>query len=425
LSAAADMNQVAFQPFDFVLLMMAEAFEKIAEPKDKGGEGIAVSETLLDDIWDWFSPRTEVETSRLETGSHAEGGIGVPGDSLWAKTFGIFGRIRGEIKHAGGREEKTTQYRLSTLSDLIALANRLLDAATSALREATGREILFVWEDFDKHGIPPEQIERLFLTHANVLSELRTHIICTIPANLGYARSGELPFPQDTLPDTPVFDKLHKPFANGRAVLRDVLERRISSTLFEDEQMTRLIVASGGNLRDLFLMSADAADNALDAGRSRINAADVDKSVNKLRAEYERRLGEDPYDKEKIPYEKKAGRLMRIYDRDEDAKIPDAALYSLLRARAVQEFNGETMVRRASVGGGHFIPSGKNHGGRKRSRARWNQLTTNLSKMTTAQSPASLRDWFAGELVRRTGWRASNTIPNLRGGARLTRCAKR
>lgn len=341
LNATLDINQVAFHPFDFVLLMMAEVFEKTVKPKSEGGEGLELSENLLDDIWDWYSSNTETETSRFETGSHAEGGIGVPGDSLWAKTLGIFGRIRGEIKYAGGREEKTIQYRLATLSDLISLANRLLDAATDALRKATGREWLFIWEDFEKPGIPPEKIERLFLTYANVLLELRTHMICTIPVSLGYAKSAELRFQQDVIPDTPIFDKLHQPASAGRSALEAIVSARLSPDLFEADQMTRLIVASGGNLRDLFVLIADAADYAQDAERQRISAADVGKSVNKMRAEYERRLGEDPYDKEKIPYEKKAERLMRIYNRDEDAKIPDAALYSLLRARAVQEFNGE------------------------------------------------------------------------------------
>jgi hypothetical protein len=107
--------------------------------------------------------------------------------------------------------------------------------------------------------------------------------------------------------------------------------------------MKRLIIASGGNLRDLFGMVNEAADSAILAGSSKgkIAKAGVDNAINKRRTNYERSLGVGPFDKAQLTYPLKAQRLLEIYHQQPDARIPDAVLYSLLTARAVQEFDGD------------------------------------------------------------------------------------
>ena len=122
-----------------------------------------------------------------------------------------------------------------------------------------------------------------------------------------------------------------------------MLKAATSLDLFEEGQMTRLIVASGGNLRDLFSMVTQAADSAIlrKSPDGKINGEDADSAIKALRTEYTRRLGDSPYDKDKIVYEDKAKRLIQIYNSDPNAKIPDQVLYFLLRSRAIQEFDGE------------------------------------------------------------------------------------
>jgi hypothetical protein len=48
-----------------------------------------------------------------------------------------------------------------------------------------------------------------------------------------------------------------------------------------------------------------------------------------------------PYDAAQLTYKQKAERLVAIYHQDPDYDVPDPVLYSLLNARAVQEFDGE------------------------------------------------------------------------------------
>ena len=346
-SATSELDAANFKPFDVILLMMAEVAERTAKPVLEGGAGREPSERRLQEIWAWFATERDTQSRASEIAGSIAAGAGIAGDSWWARFLGLSASLKGEMKYAADRKTEIVEYRLSRLSTLIGLVNALLDECNQLSREATGREWLFLGEDFDKPGIPVAQVEDLFLTYGNIFKELRTHLIFTIPVGLGYSEQAvQLPLPGDrifAIPDTPVFASDHQPHEEGRAAVRRVLEARIVPELFEEAQMMRLIVASGGNLRDLFSLVTQAADNAYlrDSPNGKITAADVDAVISGLRTEYVRRLGRSPFDKKEIAYEDKARRLVEIYNCDENAKIPDATLYSLLRSRAVQEFNGE------------------------------------------------------------------------------------
>jgi hypothetical protein len=154
-----------------------------------------------------------------------------------------------------------------------------------------------------------------------------------IPISLGHSsRANQLP-PQlegpHTFPDTPVFDQQHQPHRAGRRALQAVIAQRMDTALFARGQQERLIIASGGNLRDSFTLFTlftlitlftEAATNAIlrKSGQPKISAEDCNASIQQLRREYR-----NPLD-----YGKPTARL------------PDATLYSLLQAKAVQEFNG-------------------------------------------------------------------------------------
>jgi hypothetical protein len=346
-SATTELDPANFRPFDVVLLMMAEIAERTAKPVPEGGAGRKPSDTRLEEIWGWFATETETRTQASQIAAQVAAGAGVTAESWWAKILGLFASVKGEMKYAADRKKEIIEYRLSRLSTLISLANRLLDECNQLSREATSKECLFIGEDFDKPGIPVTQVEGLFLTYANVFKELRTHLIFTIPIGLGYSeQSVQLPFPGDrifSIPDTPVFRPDHTPHVEGRDAACRVLEARITPDLFEQGQIIRLIVASGGNLRDLFSLVTQAADNAIlrKSPNGRIGGSDADAAVSNLRTEYVRRLGRSPFDRQEIAYDEKARRLVQIYNSDPNAIIPDAVLYSLLRSRAVQEFDGE------------------------------------------------------------------------------------
>jgi hypothetical protein len=227
---------------------------------------------------------------------------------------------------------------------LVSLCNRLINACETVLQKAENKKWLLIIEDLDKTVIPPQQLQDLFVQYGTVFQDLAVSLIFTIPVWLGYSPDrNRLPFDYHMIHDTPVFEKDHTPHHRGRDALRQVLEARMSLHLFAENQMTKLIVASGGNIRELFRLVSDAGDRAVlkDFDARSIGEDECIAAIQANRRDYRRILGQSPYDSQSISYEEKLKKLLAVYSGDQDAQIPDLILYSLLRARAIQEFNGE------------------------------------------------------------------------------------
>src|SRR5713101_7943582 len=138
-SATSALDPASFKPFDVPLLMMAEVAEHTAKPKKQGGAGQKPSDTRLKEIWEWFATETKTFTETTRVSVEATAGAGVSGDSWWVKVLGLFANLKGEMKYAADRKKEIVEYRLSRLSTLIELANRLLDECNQLLRKAASK----------------------------------------------------------------------------------------------------------------------------------------------------------------------------------------------------------------------------------------------------------------------------------------------
>lgn len=341
-----ELDPVNFKPFDVLLLMMIKLVEQTALPIDEGGSGYAPSDALLENIWCWYHNET-VTLTRHRTGEvKAEVGIGAPKETWWPKIVQLIASIKGEIKLTADREEKVVNHRLCRTNELIELMNELLKECNKQLDDSTGCAWVFVGESFDKSGIPRARVEDLFLNYSNILQELETHLVFNIPLSLVYSEKGKQLPPLSggniTIPDTPVFHADHTPHIEGRRALADVLNKRLDENLFAPEQQRRLIVGSGGNIRNLFLMTSEAVRCALlrNPPGQQIESQDVDRALVASKREYEGALGTDPFDEVPLTWADKADKLMQIYKQDPTARIRDSKLNALLRAQAVLEFNG-------------------------------------------------------------------------------------
>ncbi len=342
LSVATELNPASFKVFDILLLMLAllaEAANKMNVIPLQGNR----AEALVRDITQWFASE-QVKSSRTRSaGAEMAAGFGIKEGSLWAKVLPLLGSAKGEMKYAAERKSEIVEYRLQRLPDLVDLCNKLIDLSGETLKEKTGKEWLLVVEDLDKSVISPQLLQELFIQYSAVFRNLRISMIFTIPVWLAYSPDAiRLPGETFMIHDTPVYNQQHKAHEIGRAAIRDVLEARASPSLFDEGQMMRLIVASGGNLRDLFSLVSEAGERARlrNPPATVIGPEDVKGAISKMRGEYSRRLGQSPYD-QGIPYSEKSARLLGVYNDAPDNKITDPVLYSLLRGRAIQEFNGD------------------------------------------------------------------------------------
>jgi hypothetical protein len=217
----------------------------------------------LQKLWDWFSSEEVTRKEIRESQVKAEGGIGVKEDSLWNKILGLFASLKGEIRLAASRERKVVEYRLSRYPELIDVANLLLNECNQNLQETNQRSWLIIGEDFDKAGVSAEAVKELFLNYSNIFKDLDIHLIFNIPIGLYNSSPGiNLAFDNNLLiPDTPVFHQTnHAPNQKGREAVRKVLEARVKPDLFESGQIKRVIIASGGNIRDLLYLVKEASD---------------------------------------------------------------------------------------------------------------------------------------------------------------------
>ena len=343
-SANRDLDPVNFKPFDVVLIIALRLAEETAKPVDEGGTGTPLAEKLTRDLLNWFSVEKTTTKTSTDFTHAAAAGIAPGAVTMLAQFLGLSASLKTEAKRAAGRSREVTEYRLQIINQLTDLANAIIDDCNERLRTATGLEWLVIGDDFDKPGIPPDRINDLFIIYGNLLSELRCNLILDLPILLGHSsRSNLLPPIFEgpyNFPDTPVYTADHQPHSEGRAALLSIIERRMDIALAEPGQIERLIVASGGNLRELFGLIIESATNAELRRGGSITAADVAPAILALRKEYRDHLGENAFDVEKVKLDDKLVKLAAIYSREPRATFSDPTLYALLHARAVQEFNG-------------------------------------------------------------------------------------
>ena len=345
LSIAKELSPASFKVFDVLLLMLARLAEQADQMKAIPLEGM-LSAHLVSEIEQWFATKQVKKTRTGTVGAEIEAGAGVKGGSPWAALLGFLFSAKAEAKYAAERKTETVEYHLQKLPDLVDYCNRLIDVCAQTLKDKTGKEWLLVVEDLDKNGISPPQLQELFMQYGNVFEELRVSMIFTIPVWLAYSsEANRLPFGPYrpyAIHDTPVYDRQHNPHERGQEAVQTVLEARVSPSLFAPGQMTRLIVASGGNLRVLFALVLEAGQEARlrNPPAAVIGPDDAQAAIATMRQDYRRRLGQSPYDQNPIVYPQKLDRLMAVYNSAPDNEVQDPVLYSLLRGGAIQEFNG-------------------------------------------------------------------------------------
>lgn len=345
LSVVNELNPATFQPMDVLLLIvfqLAQAVEKLnLETPDK----ITLPPSLLADLLRFFAVEavsTQAVDSK-ELDGKAEVSLGFP--KLWQSFLGLSVAAGGKLKVGYQQETKLVQYRFQMLSTLASLADRFVDECNALLRQVEGKQWLVVLEDFDRPGLSGEALRTVLVEQGGLLDQLPLHLLVTVPAWLIYSADAErLPFRQCghfVLTDTPVFDKSHAPDVAGRDALKAVLFARAERGLFAGRTAELLIVASGGNVRELFTMTLEAADRAALAERQAIGEDDVWQAIRQARSNYRNRLGSAKEDADAVPYAILREKLLAVYRMEAESDVRDAALNRLLQTRAILHFNGD------------------------------------------------------------------------------------
>lgn len=330
LSAQRELSPFSAQPFDILDVMAALLVGRVQELE------LEIDGKLIERVHGWFAEvlETATEIRSGEAGAEVEAGFSL------AALVGLGAKVRGRTRFSSGRQKEVVQRRLQRLPELTGLCNELFLSCNRQLKEKHGKEWVFLIEDLDKKSVPEDILDTIFVSYSNIWSDLQTHLICTVPLWLAFGERGaRLAVRRRALVDIPVFDAHHQRYEPGRKILRGILDKRVDPGLFEEGIQDALIQAAGGNIRDMFHLTAEAALLAEIAGQQRIGKPQADRATNLLRNEYLQRLGETEAANE-IPYETKAAKLVEVYKEGSSRRlVQDPMLYRLLASRVVHEYN--------------------------------------------------------------------------------------
>jgi hypothetical protein len=330
ISVTSELNPASFRAYDLLLLILLRLVQAIQQPALIGFSGTDV-EFLYQRVREHLSSKW---TKHLRTKAGEFGaGVNLP-----------FLKLLGNLK--ASREQGSEEYELSFVSELVELMNFVFAECNRLLKQHQKQSWMIVVEDFEKIGLSPSKIRETFTNLRPALQDLQAHILITIPVWLPNAADANIILPANykkfLVPDLPVYDKKHVQDQNVVSALADLALARIEKRLFDEGVMEQCCIASGGNIRDLFLLIMDAMIAARLRQSATISMQDADGAIISLRHEYKQHLGTTGQDPNEITLDQKLERLVQIYRREDPrADVPDPVLYQLLQQRSVLQYDGD------------------------------------------------------------------------------------
>lgn len=297
-SVMEELDPVHLQYIELFIVTMERLFTKAVDEK------LRLNPKLLENIQHWISTR-EIQEIRekysigMEVETGVDASVGIP----YLQKF--FAKFKATAKSSRSLKETLKTNVEPRLSELIAHCNSLIFEIREQARKKGKKDMLIIIEDLDK--IPLDRAEDLFFNYIHQLTQLKTNVIFTYPVALYHnIRFNEIKHRFSStyeLPMIKVHEKDGSPNIEGMNAMRLIVEARMNAEkLLEDASLLdKMIKNSGGCLRDLFLLVREAAENALEMGRERINEDDYRSAYLTLKKEYRNTIADYVEDK-KVKY---------------------------------------------------------------------------------------------------------------------------
>ncbi len=239
----------------------------------------------------WFKERVltheQIKEYIGEAKSEAELGTGIP---FVGK---LLSRVTAAIRNGSTYRESLREVVINTYGEFVGALNQLLaDLGDKVKQHRKGAAILLLVDGTDR--LRGEDWQRLFIDDANALTQVNCVAVYTAPMALkSKVKRSELfrsvVLPMVKLHDLPGTTRRTQAFSAMRAV---VLKRCHHSLFADTDVLDALIEGSGGHLRDLLHLLADAS---MAADGQSIDMAAVDAATNRMAADYRDSLEVDDY----------------------------------------------------------------------------------------------------------------------------------
>lgn len=318
-SVEDELDPVHVQYIEVFIVTMERLFNAAVE------YDLDLSKEFLKSIQNWESTKEVQEIKDKYFGADLEAGVEANFGIPYLQKF--FAKFKASAKSSLSLKETLKQVIEPRMSDLIAHCNALINEIRGQLPEKGLKDLLVIVEDIDK--IPIERARDLFINYVGQLTQLRCNIIFTFPLALRfspYFKSIEPYFSEHIeLPMIEVKNKDGNIHPIGMQTLRAIAEARMNMNLLEDPALLdQMILDTGGCLRDFFNLIKEAAENALDDDRERINRSDYEMAYQTLKREYKASIADYQPEgrKDKITVEQFYKELAKIATNSNKA-IPD------------------------------------------------------------------------------------------------------
>lgn len=234
---------------DFIFAVMTNILRYLEE--NEYGSKIYAIENLFN-YWNEENIAETVQVDRIS----AEADIQAKASFLFSfacKVKGIF---------QTGKETKTI-IRKKIEPSLKVLINNINDIINE-LENCSHKKFLLIIEDLDKLDIP--QAEELFIRHRKTITSLNLNCIFTLPIYLFYSPSFvEIRDDFDSfqlLSMIKVKEKNGEPCEVGIETLKEIVNKRVAESLFDQDGVEFAIDKSGGSIRDIFYILMSSVLNA-------------------------------------------------------------------------------------------------------------------------------------------------------------------
>ena len=268
-------------------------------------QSIKIKKSIREEFYNWFAEHTQTDIEEFKT--EVETGFNFNTFLAWIK--GILktnATVRNEIKIKFERR----------ISELASSINQI----AAVIQEKSEKPILVIIDDIDKIDIA--LAKDIFQEHIKALFQPSFNIVMTIPI----AALREVPLvatlqseTNDQIVQMPVSKLYHKgernqsnaqPNTEVVAQLTQILNKRISSDLIEPDALKRIIIESGGVLRELIRITNECCRICLRLVRRepdnqdiKINQDILEQAINKLGLDFDSRIGVKEYEILKTTYE--------------------------------------------------------------------------------------------------------------------------
>ena len=242
----------------------------------------------------WFATKTKTEIEQIN--AEASGG------------FNLFQFIAGKLKlDATVRNEIKEEFQRN-ISELVGRINEI--AAT--IETASGKNILVIIDDLDKLDLGV--VRTIYEEHVKALFQPNFRIIFTIPVSALREIKQQAILRTETnnqieiMPVSKLFGKGERkhpssePKREPMAVLREAIAKRVKSELIEEETADKIILASGGVLRELIRITNQCCRICLRLVRRdledasiKINDEILQQAITKIRIDFDMGIGTADY----------------------------------------------------------------------------------------------------------------------------------